>query len=455
MKLSDILRVFVALFLVAFPGSSALRAQGGEVPVVVAVDTSRSLDAAALAAVGGALSAALEALPASTPVALVAFDDTPRWIEALPSTPAAVGAALSGLVPTGNFTQLNDALFVATRELEEGGVILLATDGRDESSATTVEDMARRSEAQGVRIVAVGVGRIEERALRRLALLTGGAYLGRLDGVGGEVLAAAVEEARAGVAAERAEREASMPSASPLPVQSISGGEASTDEASTDASGEKSAVAISDPALLIGALGALSLGLLMAVVALWRRKRSSPEPDDFIFDDGEPAAHEAAVHVPPAPAIDRDELLNREVLPPSALHEVTGETAVFAPPSEDGFDGTRVLLERFVLEVREPGEDPRAYVLEDRKAFAVGRLNDGENTLALADAALSAHHLRLVPMGGRWFLVDLNSTNGILVADERVVGAREVRPGETVRAGQVELIVKRDLGQLRTVKRSA
>ena len=35
---------------------------------------------------------------------------------------------------------LNDALFVASRELPDGGVILLATDGRDENSATTVEE---------------------------------------------------------------------------------------------------------------------------------------------------------------------------------------------------------------------------------------------------------------------------------------------------------------------------
>src|SRR6185369_6292574 len=128
-------------------------------------------------------SAALGALPAETKVGVLAFDDAPRWVLRAGS-PAEASAALGSLTPAGSYTLLDDALFTAARQLPRGGVVLLLTDGRDENSATTVEDVARACEASGVRVVGVGAGRrLDERRMRRLALLTGGSYVGPLASV--------------------------------------------------------------------------------------------------------------------------------------------------------------------------------------------------------------------------------------------------------------------------------
>src|SRR6185503_1768190 len=186
--------VFTALVIVLCLAS--VRAQAAAAPsVVVAVDTSRSLDAATLAAMSETASAALGELPAETVVGVLAFDDAPRWVLRAGS-PAEAAAALGTLAPAGSYTLLDDALFTAAREVGRGGVVLLLTDGRDENSATTVEDVARACEARGVRVVGVGAGkRLDERRMRRLALLTGGSYVGPLAAATSQSVGQAVVDA--------------------------------------------------------------------------------------------------------------------------------------------------------------------------------------------------------------------------------------------------------------------
>ena len=138
-----------------------------------------------------------------TPLGLVSFNDEAQWAVPAGSDGAAVAAGLSELRPAGNYTVLHDALFVAARDLEQGGVVLVVTDGRDENSATTVDDVARLCETQHVRIVTASVGRhVDERALRRLALISEGEYVGALLSLESAVIVQAVTRARQGVSSE-------------------------------------------------------------------------------------------------------------------------------------------------------------------------------------------------------------------------------------------------------------
>ena len=97
--------------------------------------------------------------------------DEVRWL----TRPGAPGAAeaLDAMTPAGRFTVLNDGLIEGVRALADGGVLVLLSDGKDENSATTLEDAARLASERGVRLVTVAAGRADERTLRRLALLTG------------------------------------------------------------------------------------------------------------------------------------------------------------------------------------------------------------------------------------------------------------------------------------------
>ena len=75
-------------------------------------------------------------------------------------------------------------------------------------------------------------------------------------------------------------------------------------------------------------------------------------------------------------------------------------------------------------------------MLDGDKAFAVGR-DRHKNTLAVPDPALSAQHFKIVPRDEGYFFVDLESTNGSFV-NGRKMGAKRLRHGDTIRAGQVE-----------------
>ena len=56
---------------------------------------------------------------------------------------------------------------------------------------------------------------------------------------------------------------------------------------------------------------------------------------------------------------------------------------------------------------------------------------------ALPDPALSGQHFRIVPDEGRFYLLDLRSTNGTFVNGERAV-VRELASGDVIHAGQIE-----------------
>ncbi len=163
---------------------------GGSVPeavrpeLVVAVDTSTSLTERELQEAKVRLFEIAEALdPALRGRAgVIGFADEVTWVREVTAAgeqPTLAGA-LGEMERTGRHTVFYDSLVVAASAME-GGVVLVASDGRDDNSVTTLLDVANRCVERSVVLVSVGFGRsIDERTLRRLALLTGGAYLGPL-----------------------------------------------------------------------------------------------------------------------------------------------------------------------------------------------------------------------------------------------------------------------------------
>ncbi|MEM6793856.1 MAG: FHA domain-containing protein [Acidobacteriota bacterium] len=446
------------LFLLVLQGAAspaaaqpeADSADAGAVPVVLAVDTSRSLNRATLDATAQRLRAAVADLDASTPTGLLAFDDSPRWLAGPGATPSEVAEALGELELQGNFTLLNDALFVATRELPDGGVIVLATDGRDENSAVLVDDIARRCEAQNVRILTVGTGRsIEQRALRRLALVSDGEYLGPLAS-GGDRLTGALASARREIAAEAAPRAsgsgslgssasragASGPGASGPGASGpdASGPDASAPQASASrASSSRAAPPASGgrwwPWALL--LVALALG-----AALLGRRSAAPAPA-AAADSAEDEKHEEQIADEAEAGMIRLELAQAPIAPTREAGEVTVDTAVFKKASlEERLEHTRVMSNHGTLVVQRIGEKPRTFLLDGDKAFAVGR-DALKNTLAVPDPALSAQHFKIVPRGAVFFFVDLESTNGSYINGRRC-SAKRLRHLDQLRAGQVE-----------------
>ncbi len=421
----------VVFFVVVFALAPAI--VSAEVPVVVAVDTSRSLTPSQLRSTMSNMGAILAVLPAGTPVGLMAFDDSPRWIVEPPGSREGVESALADLTPAGNFTLLNDALFTAARDLDQGGVILLLTDGRDENSATTVEDVAELCRANNVRIVSLSIGRrVDEKALRRLTLLTEGASLGHATQADPIEVGIKLQEA---ATASAAGVEAARPKAAPTPRP----------EAPTSPKSRQISTSDHQPATpwwLLPLLLILILAVVTTLVVLWRwRSALQPaaepgvQPRDWETDP--------SITAPPAPDHAQDPTFEMPAVPPideSADELVLDPSTFDRLPFDGDIDTTSVLDEQHIISVLEPGKEIRSFRLRGDRAFAVGRA-PGVNTLTLESRALSSQHFKVVPHDGGFAVVDLESTNGTLVNGRRV-RAHHLEAGDRIQAGEVEFEFK-------------
>jgi hypothetical protein len=419
---------------------TATAVAGQEPGVVIALDSSRSLSAEQSQTAAALARDLLVRLEATTAPSVLTFDDGVHWL-ARPGEARAdaedAAAALAALRPTGRFTVLNDGMIAGVRALDDGGVLVVISDGRDENSATTLEDVARLASERRVRVVTFGAGRVDERTMKRLALLTGGLYVGATEGADADILTAEIEALRREVAIER------TPAAEPPPAVET----AAPPAVAAPAPPPASAPDFWRPALLAFALVAvmgIGLGYLLA------RRRSAPEPDERREPDvgtapgvavPEPAPPQADAREPGPPPVDEIQLArlrSRPQLPADALVEVSlDDTAAFQNlPFSESIERTLVLTEEVVLSVREPGREKRSIRLPPGRAIDVGR-EPSRNTLAFQDPTMSMQHLRLAFEGNEVLLADLGSTNGVLFEGRRVDSAR-LEPGDRFRAGMIE-----------------
>jgi len=429
----------VALFALAAVATVA--AAAAEPRVVIALDSSRSLTAEQSHAASALARDIYVRLSAATQPSLLTFDDSVHWLVRQGSGGAgASDAALDALRPTGRFTVLHDGLVEGIRSLADGGVVVVITDGKDENSATTLEDVARLASERGVRVVTLGAGRVDERTMRRLALLTGGVFADVTAGADPDALAAEVESLRRQVAAEKpAPPAAAAPAAPTAPVAAPVAAAAPPPQPVARPSGDGSRL------LLLGALVAVVgvvLGLLLARRRAPVRAAQPPEVDIDTRPGVEmppPAPSRAASPAPePVDEIQLARLRARPAVPPAGLPEISlDDTATFQSlPFSETIERTLVLTEEVVLTVREPGQERRSYGIPAGRAIDVGR-DAKHNSLAFQDPTMSMRHFRLALDEGEIFLVDLGSTNGVLFK-ERVVDSAQLWPGDRFRAGMIE-----------------
>lgn len=431
-------------------------------PVVFALDSSRSLSPAANRAAADLAKSLLAGLPAAATPGVLAFDDEVRWL-ARPGAPGAA-AGLDSLTASGRFTVLNDGLIEGTRALPNGGVLVLLSDGMDENSATTLEDAARLASERGVRLVTVGTGRADERTLRRLALLTGGLYAGRVGALDSTALLQGIEALRLEVEAEQRERAPAVPAPALAMASAPSAEEAAAAAAAEPFAGAQPAASGWPSARWLLAVGAAvaALGIVLGFL-LARRRTASPAPESPELERGTqpgvhwpeatpaatPAATPSALAAPlpavspfPAPRpIDEVQIARVRLRPsvrPQGLMEISlDETAAFQRlPFSESIERTLVLTAEVVLTVREPGREPRSFRLPPDRAVDIGR-DATLNTLAFHDPTMSTQHLRVVLDDDEVYLVDLGSTNGVLVGERRV-DAVHLHPGDRFRAGMID-----------------
>ncbi len=419
-------RILILLFSLAW----ALPALAGQkVSLIVAVDSSRSLRSSDIEAVHDALSRGLESVSPNLPVGLVIFDDTARWLVEPTPDRDVVLQALKVVEPSGTTTVLYDGIFLAAQGMPGGGALLVVSDGKDENSAVTVSDIEGLCATQDVRLITAGVGRtIDDKALRRLALLTRGVFLGGSVENISSGLPGAVEKMMASLepgpdSAEVHEEQIVAPQ--PLPAE-----------------GKRVEIEVEETARTrswtgIWFLVAAGAFFLIGVGCVWwflnrrgpgRCKECGAEQPD---DGGEcPACQIEAIRISAE---------NREVADEEATRVPDlGVGAMAFETRPDDIDRTVTLGEIALLTVHEDGREAREYTLPRDRIFAVGRAPK-VNTLQVRDQTVSAQHFKIVYKDFRYYVVDLWTTNGTSVNHE-CVRVHPLSPGDVIRAGLSEFV---------------
>jgi hypothetical protein len=390
--------------------------------VAVVLDTSGSLKAADLDAARALASGLLRALPAGSEAAVFAFSDESKLLLERTSDIAAVEQAITTLGPTGQRTALYDALYDASRYLRAAPTtrraVVLLTDGKDEGSALSVEDGLKVAQETRIPVFAVGVGRVQERVLRRVAKLTSGEYFPIAETTGGS-LAARILEAAALAAAPEPSAPPSAPAEAPTaPGANVPGAAA--------AGMEKAAVVPSpgtggfSSGLLAAVLVGLALLLVVVLVALMRR---GPSPRSVSS---------------PAPAVPRAGAPRAKATQPAVGARLDEPATVFARMElgNETVERTVLLREQPVLEISGGPGKGRVFPLSNASATSVGRAR--ANDVVLEDESISGQHMRIRPEDGRFILHDLGSTNGTRV-NERRVTRHPLDDGDVIRLGDTSL----------------
>jgi pSer/pThr/pTyr-binding forkhead associated (FHA) protein len=88
------------------------------------------------------------------------------------------------------------------------------------------------------------------------------------------------------------------------------------------------------------------------------------------------------------------------------------------------------------LVVLSEGLTGQSYELKVDKT-TVGRVED--NAFQIAQPSVSSHHCEILLRGQDVVVVDLNSTNGTFINGKQITGEGILKPGQTLRLGQVDL----------------
>lgn len=91
------------------------------------------------------------------------------------------------------------------------------------------------------------------------------------------------------------------------------------------------------------------------------------------------------------------------------------------------------------LHVMDPGGSTlrQGEVIDLQPMTTIGR--SATNTLVVQDETVSARHAAVEYRDGRWWVHDMDSTNGTYVNRRRLVGTTELRAGDLLHAGRVAL----------------
>jgi hypothetical protein len=396
--------------------------------VALVVDTSGSLSAADLGRARSLADDILDGLPAGSEIAVFRFDDQVRLVLPRTARRNEVRDALSRLAASGRHTALYDALYDAAKYVHESpggrGALVLLTDGMDEDSALQVEDGLRVAEQARVPVFTIGVGKVQEQGLRRIAKLTGGQYA-PIAGARGAVIAERIAEQAAAAPPSAKPPPPASASATPVPAPPTTAAEATPAIPATPATSRRIWLALALAALALAGAGAAALAA--------RRGREARCPTCK-----RPLAHPFATC---ASCFPEDEFPARKSADATQKPHVSPTLLTKLAEPAEGAERTVVLRDRPMLTVTSGKEPGRVFDVRRDASTSVGRAR--ANDIVIDDVAVSNEHCRIRPEDGRFVLHDLQSTNGTFV-NERRVATHPLEAGDVVQVGETHLTFWRE-----------
>jgi hypothetical protein len=398
-------RIAFGLAVALSGGFAAARVATAAEPalVVLVIDTSGSVGRPGLERGRALAGGLLDALGGTAEIAVFTFDDEARLLLPRTSAVADVERALGAARTGGRRTALFDALYDAARYVREGpaatGAIVLLTDGRDTGSALDLGDALEVAEEGHIRVFTVGIGRADEKVLRRLAKLTGGDYVGAASAHAATMAA----RIRALLPAAPAATTAVVPPPAAPSARSPAGARAAP---STPAGATRPP---SSARAWRWAGAALALAALVLAGAWIGRRRPGDAPK-------------------PGPA-------------PDSLPDSSPTVLARLDLTEEYLDRTVALRERPVLNVTRGAGTGRTFELSHAASLSVGRAR--ANDVVLEDVAVSSQHCRIRPANGGFVVHDLQSTNGTFVNDRRV-SHHPLAEGDVIQVGETCLQYRRE-----------
>ena len=170
---------------IRIPGVELLPEQRAPQPaILVAIDSSRSINPVELAKSKTSAKALLSALPSGMPVSLISFDDRTVVLSSGPTSCQRLCSFIDGIELHGRKTLLFNSLYDAVDVLERTGqakkVIVVYTDGRDEGSRVSESELAAFLSDTGVTLNAICSGRTAAACtsnLKHSSALSGGSIV--------------------------------------------------------------------------------------------------------------------------------------------------------------------------------------------------------------------------------------------------------------------------------------
>ncbi len=397
--------------------------------IAILFDVSLSIKESDFAISKSAATSLVKALSEEDEIALYTIGDEPVKVKSFTVNKEEITNEIQNLRLDSRNTTLYDTIFVASKDLcnlkKKSKVIIIFSDGIDENSTLIFDDVIRELSSHRIPIISIGIGNRKDgkRILKRMSVLTKGHFY---EAVGDDQLINLINEGITDSLSEIAEMEKEE-GVGKVQIQQVPIITKPTEKigVNTKEVVKKSGNIKSSRGLglwVIAIVGiAVAIIILTAVLVLTKEKkevRRCPQCGQEL----EPYQIEC---------LNCRYKSEEPLIEPSLLKRV--------PVSEEEIENTFVLIEKPVLIVRKGKMIGKKYYLSIDSPTTIGRASNNE--IQLEDITVSSQHCRIIPQDKKFYLVDLQSTNGTFL-NEKKIKKSEVVEGDIIRVGETQFLFK-------------